>query len=259
MNSARRRWTWSATMPANVPKEKDAGAPAEGDDAKQYGAREPVGEPAHRDLLQPRPHHRQSLPDEEQPDVPVAQRAERAGSAGISAECRTKASRPGLPRRDSARIDPRAARAVLQPLARRFEARGPLALLFDGGGGARATKLSLRACPQLCRSPPRRARSPSRDARARQRHSPRCAASASFPRRSRIGASVTGRSSTLFIAETFASDGRYGAKCWSRSGSPATSSGTRCAGDNPISLAARDRRRRGPSAAPCRAPRPDRR
>ena len=40
-------------------------------------AREPVGEPAHRDLLQPRAHVRQALPDEEQAEIAMPQRAKR--------------------------------------------------------------------------------------------------------------------------------------------------------------------------------------
>ena len=38
---------------------------------------EPLREPAHRDLLQPRADQRQALPDEEQPEVAVPQRAKR--------------------------------------------------------------------------------------------------------------------------------------------------------------------------------------
>ena len=61
-------------------QEQDAGVAAERDDAEQpHRAGNAIGEPAHRNLLQPRSHHRESLPDEEQAEVAVPQRPKRLG------------------------------------------------------------------------------------------------------------------------------------------------------------------------------------
>ena len=144
---------------------------------------------------------------------------------------------------------------MLQLLERRVEAREPRALLLDDRRGrARDEALVRELGRRPWRSRPRGARSPWRGARARRRRSTSmCSISRISPTTS-TGASVTGRSSTIFTSETFASAGRYGANSREQSrrrrpraaapSAPATA---------PSRRAARGRRRRGPSAAPCRA------
>ena len=263
--SARRRSTRSASDAGERAEHEDADAAAERDDAEQpRRAGEPVGEPAHRDLLQPGADQRQALPDEEQPEIRGGAARERCASARsiamlVHRERSTPRRRTRRPGRSDGSCRERSAR---QPRELRLRACSSVALnpasrarsCSTTAAGARATKPSLPSLAlALAISPSSRAISlPMRSRSAAgstsmSQHQPRLARRPAPARR------TCGSSSTIVDFRQLApARARYGserARADPRDRRPRSARHLLRRRQAPSRCAASGMRRRGPSAA----------